>query len=283
VGFWDQISENRTLLYPNPMQNLANKTILVTRSLSQSSDFTALLEAQGATVIEMPALEILPPSSWEDLDKAIEQLPSYDWLILTSGNAVNYFTLRLLALERDYRDLHHLKVAVVGEKTAQFLKWRGLRPDYVPSNFVADALVEHFPDNPQGQRLLFPRVESGGRELLVKAFTDRGAIVTEVAAYQSGCPQAADSSILTSLENDKVNIITFASSKTVKHFCKLIKESFGEHWRTILDPVLIASIGPQTSLTCHELLGRVDIEAEEYTLPGLTQAIVEFVSQNPVI
>jgi uroporphyrinogen-III synthase len=264
------------------MQNLAHKTILVTRSLSQSSEFTSLLQAQGATVIEMPALEILPPSSWDELDKAIEQLSSYDWLILTSGNAVNYFTQRLLALGRDYRDLHHLKVAVVGEKTAQFLKWRGLRPDYVPSNFVADALLEEFPDNPRGQKILFPRVESGGRELLVQAFTDRGAIVTEVAAYQSGCPEVADSDVLASLENGNINMITFASSKTVKHFCKLIRQSFGEHWLTTLDTVLVASIGPQTSLTCHELLGRVDIEAEEYTLPGLTRAIVEFVGQNPV-
>jgi uroporphyrinogen-III synthase len=265
------------------MQNLTHKTILVTRSLSQSSEFTGLLQAQGATVIEMPALEILPPSSWEGLDQAIAQLQTYDWLILTSGNAVNYFTLRLLALGKDYRDLHLLKVAVVGEKTAQFLKWRGLRPDYVPPNFVADALLEHFPDNPQGQRILFPRVESGGREVLVKEFTDRGAAVTEVAAYQSGCPEVADSAALTALENGNINIITFASSKTVKHFCKLVEKSMGEHWLTILDTVLIASIGPQTSLTCHELLGRVDIEAEEYTLPGLTRAIVEFVAQNPVI
>jgi uroporphyrinogen-III synthase len=268
-----------TQLFPG----LAHKTILVTRSLSQSSEFTTRLQAQGATIIEMPALEILPPSSWEDLDQAIAQVQSYDWLILTSANAVNYFTDRLLERGKDYRDLQGIKVAVVGEKTAQSLQQRGLRPDYIPPNFVADSLLEQFPADPAQLRILFPRVESGGREVLVKELTDRGAIVTEVAAYQSGCPQVADPIALAALENGKINIITFASSKTVKHFYQLLEQSFGEQWLTILDTVLIASIGPQTSLTCRKLLGRVDIEAEEYTLPGLTTAIVEFVSQNPLI
>jgi uroporphyrinogen-III synthase len=265
-----------------PFLHLAHKTILVTRSLSQSSEFTTLLQDQGATIIEMPALEIRPPSSWAGLDQAIAQLQNYDWLVLTSANAVNYFTDRLLALGKDYRDLQGVKVAVVGEKTAQCLTQKGLRPDYIPPDFIADALLQHFPGNPDQQRILFPRVESGGREVLVQEFTDRGATVTEVAAYQSGCPQVADPSALTALENGKINIITFASSKTVKHFCQLLQQSFGEQWATILDTVLIASIGPQTSLTCHQLLGRVDIEAAEYTLPGLTQAIVAFMAQNPV-
>jgi uroporphyrinogen-III synthase len=264
-------------LWRFPMtQTLINKTVLVTRSLGQSSEFTHLLTAQGAQVVEMPALEIMAPSSWADLDRAIGQIGRYDWLILTSSNAVDFFTQRLLELGQDYRDLAGVKVAVVGEKTAQCLLQKGLKPDYMPPNFVADALLEHFPDNPQDQRILFPRVESGGREVLVKELTARGAEVTEVAAYQSGCPQVIDPIALAAIEQGEINIITFASSKTVKHFGQLLEKSRGGNWLSVLDAVVIASIGPQTSATCRELLGRVDIEAQEYTLPGLTAAIVDF-------
>jgi uroporphyrinogen-III synthase len=257
-------------------QSLINKTVLVTRSLGQSSEFTNLLIAQGAKVIEMPALEIMAPSSWAGLDQAIGRVGSYDWLILTSSNAVDFFTQRLLELGKDYRDLSGVKVAVVGEKTAQCLLQKGLKPDYIPPNFVADSLIEHFPGNPQDKRVLFPRVESGGREVLVKELTAKGAEVTEVAAYQSGCPKVIDPQALAAIEQGEINIITFASSKTVKHFCQLLEQSLGGNWLSVLDAVVIASIGPQTSETCRELLGRVDIEAQEFTLPGLTAAIVEF-------
>ncbi|MFM2432480.1 MAG: hypothetical protein RLZZ511_3694 [Cyanobacteriota bacterium] len=264
------------------MPHLADQTILITRSTGQSSEFQRLLTAEGATIVEMPALEIQPPSSWAALDSAIGNLGQFDWLFLTSTNAVDYFTERLLEQGRDYRDLHRVKIAVVGEKTAQSLKQRGINPDYIPPNFVADALIEHFPIAPNGQHILFPRVESGGREVLVQEFTDRGAQVTEVAAYQSGCPHQADPAAIAALEQGRINFITFASSKTVKHFCQLLRQSLGEQWATVLDPVVVASIGPQTSLTCQALFGRVDLEAKEYTLPGLTQAIVEFVAQKPL-
>jgi uroporphyrinogen-III synthase len=279
---WSWLTSILFMSQPLTQKMLTQKTVLVTRSLGQSSEFTTLLQAQGATVIEMPALAIQPPSDWAGLDQAIGQIADYDWLILTSSNAVDFFTQRLLAMGKDYRQLVGVKVAVVGEKTAQSLQQKGLNPDYIPPNFVADSLLEHFPENPQNKRILFPRVESGGREVLVKQFTAQGADVTEVAAYQSGCPETIDPIALNAIEHGEVNIITFASSKTVKHFCQLLSQALGDRWLNVLDAVIIASIGPQTSETCRSLLGRVDIEATEYTLAGLTAAIVEFVSQKPV-
>jgi uroporphyrinogen-III synthase len=248
-------------------QALTRKTILVTRSAGQSSEFTTLLQAKGATVVEMPTLEIQPPSSWAELDGAIGQLATFDWLFLTSANAVNYFFDRCATLKAQPEILQTLKIAVVGQKTAQFLQARGFAATYTPPDFVADSLLENFPEPPAGQQILFPRVESGGREVLVEAFTAQGATITAVAALESG----------------KIDIITFASSKTVQHFCRLLQAALGDRWQSLLDPVIIASIGPQTTLTCETKLGRIDLEAEEYTLPGLTRAIVEFVTQNPLI
>lgn len=255
---------------------LSGKTILVTRSAGQSSEFSNLLQAQGAAVVEMPTLEIQPPSDWTALDQAIAQLPSFDWLFLTSANAVDFFCDRLAALDHDLAVLRPMKIAVVGQKTAQVLEHRGLTANYIPPDFVADSLLDHFPESPQGQRILFPRVESGGRAVLIEAFTQKGAEIVAVAAYQSACPATIDPIALSALERGVIDVVTFASSKTVKYFCRLLQQALGERWRSILDPIVIASIGPQTSMTCQAEFDRVDLEAPVYTLPGLTQAIVDF-------
>ncbi|NEO98965.1 MAG: uroporphyrinogen-III synthase [Symploca sp. SIO2E9] len=254
---------------------LKGKTILVTRSAGQSSKFTQLLQGEGARVIEMPALVIGPPSNWEGLDSAITCLSDFDWLILTSTNGVDYFFERLWKQGKDASALAAIKIAVVGRKTAASLNKRNLQPDFIPPNFVADSLIQEFPETLAGKKVLFPRVETGGREVLVKEMRTQGAIVTEVAAYESRCPEQMASAAEKALEKQEVDVITFASSKTVKNFVQLLDISL--QWQKPLfqlEGVQIASIGPQTSITCRQLLGRVDIEAEEYTLEGLTQAII---------
>ena len=148
----------------------------------------------------MPALEIVPPSSWQALDDAFVRLADFDWLLLTSANSVDYFFERLSTQIRDVRALAAIKIAVIGEKTAQKLEQRGLKPDFVPPEFVADSLAAHFPGSLEGASILFPRVESGGRDVLVKDFVSRGAAVTEVAAYQSRCPEAIAPEALTALQ-----------------------------------------------------------------------------------
>lgn len=269
---------------PVQEQPLLGKTILVTRAATQSGQFSDRLRALGATVLEMAALEIVAPSSWEPLDAAITQLSTVDWLILTSANAVEFFFQRLQELGKDARTLATVKVAVVGRKTADVLKQQGIVPDFIPPNYVADAMVEHFPGGPdlKGLTCLFPRVESGGREVLTTQLTAQGAKIVEVAAYQSQCPKAVNPGVLQALQSQQIDVITFASSKTVEHFCQLLQQATQlennpliENWQTYLKTIKIASIGPQTSLSCQQLLGRVDFEAKEFTLDGLTQALIE--------
>ncbi len=260
---------------PNSQKPLTGKTILVTRAAGQSSKFSQLLTAEGATVMEMPALVIGPPSSWAALDEAITRLnpisPRYfHWLILTSANGVNFFFERLKAAEKDTRALAQTQIAVVGKKTADSLRKYGLKADFIPPDFVADSLVSHFPESLCGKRVLFPRVETGGRDVLVQELSQQGAEVVEVPAYESRCPDAIAPEVLEALQQHQIDVITFASSKTVQNFCDLIAP-FGQN---VLKGVCIASIGPQTSETCFRLLGRLDLEAKEYTLEGLTEAII---------
>jgi len=288
-GITSQIQQVMITSNPNPdnptfrkSPGLAGKTILVTRAAGQSGSFSEYLQQVGARVIEMPALEIGPPSSWAALDAAIAQLQSFDWLIFTSANGVHYFFERLHAQGLDARSLAGVQIAVVGKKTAASLTQQGLKPDLIPPDFVADALVAHFPNQDlTNTKILFPRVETGGRDTLVAELSAQGAAVVEVPAYESGCPPAIAPAVLDALQTRSVDIITFASSKTVQNFCHLLEQAASDshtpagywHW---LENIAIASIGPQTSETCRSLLGRVDIAAATYTLKGLTQAIIDY-------
>ncbi len=238
-----------------------------------------MLEEKGATVLELPALVIKPPSTWQQLDKAIENIDNYNWLILTSANGVESFIKRLSCANKNNTHLQNLKIAVVGKKTAHFLKKYDLTADFIPPDFIADSLVVNFPETLSGQKILFPRVETGGRELLVKELTSQGAIVDEVSAYQSACPNEIDRDVWYALIKGQITVITFASSKTVKNFCTLVQDALKDYsnldFDSLLQNIKIASIGPQTSVSCQELLQRVDIEAEQYTLEGLTKAIAQ--------
>ncbi|MEA5578953.1 uroporphyrinogen-III synthase [Anabaena sp. UHCC 0451] len=258
---------------------LSGKTILVTRSVGQSSQFSDRLTAEGATVIELPALEICPPSSWRALDQEISKLSTFDWLIFTSTNAVEYFFNRLQTKGKDKSVLAKVKIAVVGKKTAESLKKQNIQPDFIPPHFIADSLVINFPENLADKKILFPRVESGGRQLLVKELTSQGAEVIEVAAYESRCPQSIPPAAEIALQNHTLDLITFASSKTVQFFCLLTANKFPEGITHYLDKTYIASIGPQTSKTCFDLFGRVDLEAEEYTAEGLLKAILQWANR----
>jgi uroporphyrinogen III methyltransferase/synthase len=277
-----KVIEKRTIPMTTHIDSLplAGKTVLVTRAPFQSSKFRQMLEEKGAVVREMPTLVILPPSSWAKLDVAIASLSEFNWLILTSANGVESFFKRLHDLGQDSRALAGVKIAVVGQKTAQVLQEYGLTPDFIPPNFVADSLVANFPQPLGEQKILFPRVETGGRELLVQELTKQGAKVVEVAAYQSGCPAEIDGTAWQALREGMIDIITFASSKTVKNFHQLITSALQDNPeitpQSLLEKVGLASIGPETSKTCLELLGRVDVEAQEYTLEGLIQAIINF-------
>ncbi|BAU40461.1 uroporphyrinogen-III C-methyltransferase [Leptolyngbya sp. O-77] len=267
---------------PMPLP-LSGKTVIVTRAAGQSSSFTQLLQAQGATVLEMPTLEIGPPSSWDALDGAIAHLPKFHWLILTSTNGVDAFFQRLFAQNQDSRSLNGIKIAVVGQKTAAQLQHYGIQPDFIPPDFVADALVEHFPEPLQGLNILFPRVETGGRDVLVQAFTHSGAAVVEVPAYESGCAKAIAAEVQHAFQNQNVDIITFASSKTVHCFKQLFTafcQTLDTNPSLLSSSICLASIGPQTSQACQAAFGRVDIEAEEYTLEGLTQALVKWAKSS---
>ncbi len=259
---------------------LAGRCIGVTRAEGQAGEARRLFEQAGAAVIDLPALVVTPPDDWGPLDDALAELESFHWLLISSSNGAEAVDARL---RRRGSSLAHrpagLKIAAVGRKTAQRLEELGTPADFVPPDYVADSLIEHFPSSAWGLRLLIPRVQSGGRTVLAEAFAEAGARVVEVAAYETGCPPGLPSAAVAALESGRLDALTFSSAKTVRHSAALLHSAFGENWTRLLAPhgsrsrpLAVVSIGPQTSKACRALLGRVDAEARPHDLDGLVAA-----------
>ena len=247
--------------------------MVVTRAANQQGEAKRLLEAEGARVLDLPALVIGPPDDWGPLDDALAELEDFHWLVFSSANGVQAVEQRLqrrgscLARRPD-----SLKIAAVGRKTAALLDGLGAPADFVPPRFVADSLIENFPVSGFGLRMLLPRVQSGGRTLLADVFAKAGVRVVEVAAYESRCPETMPEPTAEAIAAEDVDVICFSSGKTASHSAQLLLQRFGERWSEHIATVKLISIGPQTSQSCHEHFGRVDAEADPHDLDGLVAA-----------
>lgn len=250
---------------------LFGKRVLVTRARAQASDLSQLLVEQGAQVIEFPTIEIQPPTSYELLDQALEKIEEYDWIVFTSVNGVDYFTDRLLLKDRDWRDLKGLKICAIGPKTAERLLDLGLKIDYVPPEYRAEGIIEGLQERGiQGKRILLARA-AVARDILPEQLAALGAQVTVAPTYQTIVPEVSVEEAAALLQGEKVDLITFTSSSTVKNFKKL----WGKlQDTTIFQGALTACIGPITAQTAQEEGFQIDIQAKEYTIEGLIQAIV---------
>ncbi len=260
---------------------LHGHTVVLTRAQHQLGEARRLFEASGAQVLDLPALVIGPPDSWGPLDDALAELDSFHWLVVSSGNGVEAVEERLQLQGRSLaRRPAGLKIAAVGRKTAQLLEQLGAPADFIPPAYVADSLLEHFPVGVWGQRLLLPRVQSGGRTLLAEAFGEAGGRVSEVPAYESRCPESLPELTAAALEAGMAAAICFSSGKTVRHSVQLLQQRFGDRHQALLEPLKLISIGPQTSAVCQDLLGRVDAEADPHDLDGLVAACARALAQS---
>ncbi len=262
----------------NPLP-LKKKTILVTRSQDQQSATKASFEAAGGIVLELPALIIGPPDDWGPLDDALSDLNNFHWIVFSSINGVKAVNSRLRLKGKSLADLSSpLKIAAVGKKTAKSLEDLGIVPDFVPPHFVAESLIDNFPVSGYGLRMLFPRVQSGGRTILPEAFSEAGVTVVQVPAYESKCPEEIPNEALIALNRREIDLITFASSKTVVNTAFLMKKYFGVKWKEQIQGVKLISIGPQTTITCNKYFEKIDQEANPHDLDGLIAACIQAIN-----
>jgi uroporphyrinogen III methyltransferase / synthase len=249
---------------------LFGRTIVVTRARAQASDLVERLTELGANCLEYPTIEVVPAEDVTPLDTAIHNLATYDWLIFTSVNGVKYFFERLFALGQDVRALHHVRTAVIGPATAERLRQQGLRSDIVPASYRAESVVEAFAEeHVAGQRILIPRAAEA-RPILPQELRRMGAEVDEITVYHTRPVTDNAPALLDDLESGRIDMVTFTSSSTVKHFNAMLP---AERRAQLMASVRAASIGPITTKTAQDLGFTVHVTANEFTIPGLCQAI----------
>jgi len=252
---------------------LTGKRILVTRAREQAGELTDSLKGLGADVLAFPTIEIVPPRSWEGLDRAIAQLASYDWIIFTSVNGVRFFLERLLAKTNTLSLPSSLKVCAIGPATARKLEEKGIHVDYMPSEYVAEAIVQGFEKiGVKGKRILLARVKKA-RDVLPKNLRSMGSVVDVVEAYRTVKPRGGSTRLKRILAGSQIDVVTFTSSSTVNHFMELLEK---EDLRAPLRGIAIASIGPVTSQTVRQYGLEVSVQPADYTIPALAQAVVDY-------
>jgi uroporphyrinogen-III synthase len=277
--------------------------VLVGRARHQAGALSAALHELGAEVIEIPFIEIRPPRSFRPLDSALKNLDAYDWLILTSVNGVEAMWQRMKKLrltnavrDREGRDLSrairrpqneaalaaeasHLRIAAIGPATKKAIEERGLRVDVVPTKYVAESVVRSLKNRVKDKKILLVRAKVA-RDVIPRELRKAGAHVDVVEAYETIVPRASRKRLQSTLKasEKRPHVVTFTSSSTVRNFVELLGANRG---RRILDGIRMASIGPVTSSTLRELGLCVDIQAREFTIPGLVAAIVrKFAAQH---
>ena len=257
---------------------LKEKYILITRPEDQAKDFIEALKAQGAEPISFPTIRIISPRGWVKVDKAIENLTTYDVLIFTSVNGVKFFFQRLKEKGKNIGPLKKLKMVAIGPKTAAAIEQFHLRVDIIPKKFQAESVVEALEkDGITGKRFLLPRAEKA-RDVLPKEITKRGGNIDVVTVYRTGRVKGNIQEVKELFRKKLIHVITFTSSSTVKNFVDLLAE---KNISEMIKGAVVASIGPITADTAASLGIRTDIMPENYTIPGLVKAISEYFNCSP--
>jgi uroporphyrinogen III methyltransferase/synthase len=254
--------------------------VLVTREHSEGFD---MLEDLGAEIILFPTVEIVPPDTWDELDRALENIQTYDWLIFTSANSIKYFFRRLIEKEYDIRDLKGIKVCAIGSKTASEILKLGIRVDLVPDEFRAEGLVDAFMKTVKreasdlksgekeifsGMKFLLPRAEKA-REVFPDKVRELGGRIDVPAAYRAVKPEFHGKGLRRFLREGRVTVATFTSAATFNNF----REIMGEDADLLLEKVAIAVIGPVTEKAVAKAGLRVEIMPGEATVEAMVRGI----------
>jgi uroporphyrinogen III methyltransferase/synthase len=257
-------------------QPLFGRRVLVTRARSQASVLSRMLAERGAEAVELPVIETKELADTRELDGAIARLRDYHWVLFTSVNGVEEFWQRLRSMGLDARWFEKIKIGAIGPATAGRLQGLGLYPDFISQEFTGESMIKGLAElGVAGCRILLPRSDIAPREL-IEGLIKLGADPFEVTAYITS--EASDSSSPSKqmLANGEIDVITFTSSSTVANLVKKIDGNI-----EMINRAKIACIGPMTASAAAKAGLRVDIVAQEHTIPGLVAAMeVYFTSEK---
>jgi len=253
------------------------KRVVITRPISQSEELAESLTAAGFEAILFPVIEIQGEADKHALDQALNQLHQYDWVIFTSVNGVRLFFDRLQERNLPFpvTGSTPLKVAAIGPKTAQAIQQRGVSVDWVPPEYVAEAILPGLGDL-NGKWVLLPRAKIA-RQALPVAIQKAGGIVHEIALYQTRLAKVDQKSL--AVFSQGVDWITFTSPSTVHHFIEVLEGHQIAPFHLVGNPK-IACIGPITAQAARAAGFHVDLVAKQYTTLGLVKALLDYSRQE---
>lgn len=250
---------------------LFGKGVVITRPEEQAEEFARLLYREGARVIHFPTIAIVPPGDYDELDRAIETLGTYRWIVFTSANGVRFFLDRLRERGRDIRDLKGIRICTIGPATASVLEERGIRVDLVPRDFISEGVVEAFKgEDMTGARVLLPRAREA-RDVIPEGLRKLGADVDVVTVYQTVRSDSDGGELKQMILDGMVDVITFTSPSTVNNFVDIM----GTDYR-LPGTVRIACIGPVTRDAAEKAGFAIHIMQGPYVIAGLVEAMVEY-------
>ncbi|MGB7308009.1 MAG: uroporphyrinogen-III synthase [Candidatus Acidiferrales bacterium] len=259
-------------------QTLAGKRIVLTRAAEDSAELARALEALGAKIILLPTVAFAPPEDWQQLDDQLRRLDLFDAILFLSKNAVRYIFDRCaqLGIQCEVVGPSNRLIAAVGPATAQALKEKGLRVDYVAKKQTGESLVDELRESLMGRRVLLPRSDRGD-DRVPRALREIGANVTEVIAYRTAAPAALDPAILAGVRGGEADAVVFASPSAFHNFRDAVGASEMAQLSTRTEFV---AIGATTARAIRDSGGRVAVEAEESSAAGLAAAIATHYQQQ---
>jgi uroporphyrinogen III methyltransferase/synthase len=248
--------------------------VLVPRTKDQAGEMSDRLRAYGAVPVEVPTIAVEPPRSPAQMDRAIKGLVTgrYGWIVFTSVNAVRAVREKFTELGLDARAFAGVKVACVGEQTADAVRAFGIVPELVPNGQQSsEGLLAYFPPYDDVfdpiDRVLLPRADIA-TETLAAGLKERGWEIDDVTAYRTvrAAPPAA--SVREAIKGGGFDAVCFTSSSTVRN---LVGIAGKPHAKTV-----VAVIGPATAASAQEFGLRVDVQPETAAVGPLVDALAEY-------
>jgi uroporphyrinogen III methyltransferase / synthase len=248
-------------------------TVLVPRTKDQAGEMTERLIAHGAVPVEVPTIAVEPPRSPAQMERAVKGLVDgrYQWVVFTSTNAVRAVWEKFGEFGLDARAFSGVKIACVGQATADRVRAFGITPELVPSGEQSSlGLLDEFPpyDNvfDPVNRVLLPRADIA-TETLAEGLRERGWEIEDVTAYRTVRAAPPPAQTREMIKSGGFDAVCFTSSSTVRN---LVGIAGKPHARTI-----VACIGPKTAETAAEFGLRVDVQPETAAIGPLVDALAE--------
>jgi len=255
---------------------LFGKKIMITRPEEQMSDIKKLLNDAGAEVIKFPLIKIMPPYRYKFVDDAVRNLKNYDWIIFTSVNGAKYFFRRFFKYFNDVREFGKIKICAIGSTTEKMIRDYNLDVEFIPEKYTSESLVKEFSrmKRLKNKRFLLPRANIAG-EYLAEELKKLGAVVDEITVYRTVELREYNPEYIEMLKNDKIALVTFTSTSTVKSFVNMAKKN---NMLDIIPGLKTVSIGPETTKAAKKYGINIKAEADVHNIRGLFNVIIKTVS-----